>query len=154
MTKSFRRIILKASAALALCLGGSLGHAQGHTPDENFPQGHLLALEGEDVITKKECFLFVMDVDGRGAELVAEVLTGYTHNDETADRIEVRVAPGRPDTLVGMGANGKDQIAISLAGPGQDLQSATAFNAKWWHTNHYHNSRCVNLKVHNHAQDL
>lgn len=134
------------SIIFASLLLGSVAFAH----DDHFPEGTLLALEGQDAITKEECFLFVTDVSDSRApdQYYAKVLTSYSHDHDAPQAIQVRVYPNRADLLVGTGPNGQDQIAIFLSSADLNLQNATSFNLKWLHGNHFHNNRCVNLKPH------
>ncbi|MBX3039407.1 MAG: hypothetical protein KF789_01710 [Bdellovibrionaceae bacterium] len=121
--------------------------------DHDFPEGTLIALEGQDAVTKKECALFVTDLGTVDGRFYAKVITSYMHDHDQPQEILVGVSPERPDVLVGTGDNGKDQIAIFLESTEADLQTARSFNLKWWHVNHFHSYRCVNLKVHDHDHD-
>ena len=119
-----------------------------------FPPETLLALEGQDAISKEECFLFITDLGYEGTEspenFYAKVLTSYSHDHQTAEAITVRAVPGKSGVLSGLGVNGQDQIVIFLPEPVTDLRLAQSFNLKWWHVNHFHNNRCVNLQIHQH----
>lgn len=138
-------------ALLLACLSYPV-FAQQH---EDFPEGTLLAMEGKDSITAKECFLFVMDLGFTGPEqkpeqFFAKVLTAYSHGQEVPAPIEIRSVAGRAGVLSGTGANGKDQIAVFLDPVHLDLKNIKSFNLKWLHGTHFHTSRCVNMKVHEH----
>lgn len=139
--------------ALALMVTASFAQAADHDDHENFPEGTLLALEGQDAVTKKECALFVTDIGTVDGRFYAKVVTSYTHNHDHPEEILVGVSPERPDVLIGTGPNGKDQIAIFLGSTDADLQTAQSFNFKWWHVNHAHTYRCVNLQRHDHDHD-
>lgn len=122
---------------------------------KEFPEGALLAMEGKDSITKQECFLFVMDLGFTGPEQTSEqffakVLTAYSHGQDAPEPIEIRSVSGKPGVLSGTAANGKDQIALFLDPVHLDLKNIKSFNLKWWHHNHFHTNRCVNMKVHEH----
>lgn len=145
----------KQLLAMALVLASGTAFAGDHDHDE-FPEGTLLALEGQDAISKEECFLFVTDVGYTGPEqrpdqFFAKVQTNYVHGHDAPAAISVRLHPDRADVLTGLGPNGKDQIAIFLDPATLDLRNAKSFSLKWLHGSHFHTNRCVNLVVHEHA---
>ncbi len=125
---------------------------------EGWPENILLALEGQDAISKDECLLFVTDVGYTGPEQTAEqfyavVQTNYAHGADQAAPMTVKAVSGKPNVLMGTGTNGKDQIAIFLNSSDLDLNQITSFNLKWLHGSHYHTNRCVNMVVHEHEDE-
>ena len=103
----------------------------------------VMTLTGADSDNGQPCSLFVLESDGQ----VAKVSTSYAHDADQSPPIVVRGNPKRPNTVSGTGDNGRDQIAVMLSVAGTDLTKATQYNFKWWHHNHFHTFRCLNLKV-------
>lgn len=139
--------MLKIIAVVIMALTLNSAFAVAHDQD-SFPQDALLILEGQDAVTKEECFLFVMDVSQDANAFSAKVLTSYIHGHDTPQAITVQAIPDRPEVLVGTGANGQDQMAIFLSSNNLDLRQANSFNLKWLHGNHFHTNRCLHLQVH------
>lgn len=145
MVKQILGVIL-----LTCSLVGNAAFAHDH---DEFPEGTLLALEGNDAISNQECLLFVTDVGFNGPEQTpdqwyATVQTSYNHGGATAAPFTVKAHPTRPGVLFGTGANGQDQLAIFLDPQDLDLRNAKSFNLKWLHVDHFHTNRCVNMQVH------
>lgn len=125
---------------------------------EGWPENTLLALEGQDAISKEDCLLFITDVGFTGSEktddqFYAVVQTSYSHNQDHAEAITVKTVPGKSGVLMGLGANGQDQIALFLDPQVLDLKNIKSFNLRWLHGNHFHNNRCVNMTVHEHEDE-
>lgn len=144
---------MKSALFVVLALFISLS-AHAHE-DHDHPDDALLVLEGRDAVGKFECGLFVMDMGFAGPEetpeqFFANVRTSYSHGDDAPEDIVLKVVPGRPGVLAGLGPNGKDQLAVFLPAGSLDLTQATAFNLKWWHETHFHTNRCAQLQVHQH----
>jgi len=113
----------------------------------------LVILEGEDRVSKKPCYLYVLDIMGNPGEIGGSltVATSYTHNSDSAGLIKVsEIGPG---TLTGRSDNGRNQITLFYEGGVFDFNRVTRFNLRWWHVNHAHNYSCINLKVHDHDHD-
>jgi hypothetical protein len=107
-----------------------------------------LVFSGADASNQRACHLYVHE-SGKdsGGVFFAKVSTSYAHSGETADPIVVKEDPARPRTLSGIGANGKDQLVVFLDQGIPDLQSASSYNLRWWHVNHFHNHRCQQLRL-------
>ncbi|WP_413581666.1 hypothetical protein [Bdellovibrio sp. HCB288] len=144
------------SAVLALSLMAQQAFAHDHDHDHGgFPEGTLLALEGEDASTKSACMIFVTEVGYTGSEQTpdqwyAVIATSYSHGHVAASPITVKIHPERAGVLFGTGANGQDQIAVFLNPQDIDLKNINSFNLKWLHGDHFHTNRCVNMQVHAH----
>lgn len=113
----------------------------------------LLVLEGKDVVSRKDCTLYIMDVGFTGPEqtndqFYAVVQTSYTHDSDRPDAITVTFNSQNNSILSGLGQNQKDQIAVMTEPSSQDLTLAKSFNLRWFHNNHFDNFRCAQLKVH------
>jgi hypothetical protein len=127
-------------------------HDQEH---EGWPENTLLALEGQDAISKDDCLLFVTEVGFTGTEqtpdqFFAVVETNYAHGNDHAAPITVKPVANKPGVLAGVGVNGQDQIAIFLTPQDLDFRNVKSFNLKWLHGSHFHTNRCVNMTVHEH----
>lgn len=134
-------------ALFALSSAPALAH-------EHFPEGTLLALEGQDPAHRKECALYVTDIGYTGPERsqdqwYAKVQTSFNHDGAKASPMVVK-ATNKPGTLVGKSENGHDTIVIYVKSQGTDLQTASSFRLAWKHDSHTHNSVCDNLSVHRH----
>lgn len=154
MKHLFKSTLAKTTLILSLIGASPTAWAEEHDHDhEHFPEGTLLALEGQDAVSKADCFLFVTDLGFTGpeqtpAQFFAKVQTSYSHDRDAAQEITVQLHATRPDVLVGTGANGQDQIAIFLDPHTLDLRTAKSFNLKWLHGTHFHTNKCMGLTPH------
>lgn len=135
---------------LAFPLFGNIATADNH---DGFPEGTLLALEGKDAVSNKDCLLFVTDIGFTGPEQTPEqwyaiVQTSYKHGSASAAPFTIKLHPTKPGILSGTGSNGKDQLAITLDPQALDLRNVKSFNLKWLHGDHFHTNRCVGMQVH------
>jgi hypothetical protein len=150
--------LLKLLSVLTLFIGVQSFAQQKHEDDhEGWPENTLLALEGQDAITKEECLLFVTEVGYTGPEQTADqffavVETSYAHGSDHAAPFTVKAVANKAGVLSGLGSNGQDQIAIFLDPQALDLRNVKSFNLKWLHGNHFHTNRCVNMTVHTHEE--
>lgn len=129
-----------------------------HNPEgkhKGWPENSLLVLEGQDAISKRDCFLFVTEVGFTGSEQTAEqffavIETNYVHGGDKPAPFTIKLLKDKPGVLSGVSNNGKDQIAIFLNPNDLDLRNIKSFNLRWLHGNHYHSNRCVNMNIHQH----
>jgi hypothetical protein len=148
-------IFLKFISALTLFISTPSFAHKDHDHHEGWPENTLLALEGQDAITKETCFLFVTDIGYTGPEQTQEqffavVQTNYAHGSDKPSPFIVRAVPNKPGVLAGTGASSQDQIALFLDPQDLDLRNVKSYNLKWLHGNHFHMNRCMNLSVHTH----
>jgi hypothetical protein len=133
--------------ALVLLSAWAVGIGAQQPPHAEFPEGTLLALEGQDVISKKECLLFILEVPGEGQDFPARVSTSYGHGTDGPGEFILQRDPQNPRLAIGSKDDGKNRIAVMLDQEGS-LLGARGFNLRWWHINHPHNYNCQGLKPH------
>ncbi len=146
------RLLLTLATLIALTRPLQANDRDDH---DHLPVGTLLVLEGQDVVTRKDCALYITDVGFTGPEqtqdqFYAVVETSYTHGSDRPAAITISFNSKNNSILSGLGQNQKDQIAVMTEPGSQDLMKAKSFNLRWFHNNHFDNFRCGQLKVHEH----
>jgi hypothetical protein len=102
-------------------------------------------------VVLNDCYFCVTEFghsekEARDENFYATILTSFKHGNDKPDPITVKVTPNKPETLSGVGPNGKDEMVVFLNPNKLDLYTATAYNLKWFHRGHFDTYRCEKLK--------
>jgi hypothetical protein len=111
------------------------------------PAGTQLVLRGETEPNKTPCQLNVIESNLAQSPASARITTSLSHDNEEPEIMLVTQKAERPQMLLGVGENGKDEIAVLFSAVPSDWSQATGFNFKWWHRNHFDLLRCRKLRV-------
>lgn len=131
----------------------SFAESHDHDDHADFPEGTLIVFEGIDAVSRKECALYVTDIQQQAdGAFIYTAVTSYSHDDDSAGAFQIQVSPSKMDLLLGSADSGNPkaphQLGIFLKQPTGNIVDAQSFNLRWLHGSHYHTNKCINLVVH------